>query len=234
MNGKNLGRMPNTGLLVAPSILAADFAALGAGLDEIQTGGADMVHLDIMDGHFVPNISFGPPVIASLRKLSEMIFDAHLMISEPLKYISTFAEAGANHITFHIESEGEPREIISTIKKHGMTAGVTLKPGTPVAEIESLLPELSMVLVMTVEPGFGGQSFINDMMPKVRRLRRLISAAGLPTHIQVDGGIAADTAAVAASAGANVMVAGTAVFRAPEGIAAAIAGLKKAVVANGV
>jgi len=203
-------------------VLAADFARLGEELRAIEAGGADMVHLDVMDAHFVPNLTIGPALIASLRKHTALPFDVHLMISAPLRYVPAFAEAGADHITFHIESDGDPAATAAAIHDAGLSAGITLKPGTPV---ETLFPYLScveMVLVMTVEPGFGGQKFMPDQLEKVRALRTELRRIGHVCHIEVDGGLDARTVTAAAEAGANVIVAGTSVFRSPDGIPAAV------------
>ena len=216
----------NKELLIAPSILAADFAELGNDIKRVEQASADIIHVDVMDGHFVPNISMGPPVIKYIRKTTELPFDVHLMISDPLKYIQSFAEAGADHITFHLESEGDPLEIISEIRKYGCTAGVSVKPKTCGKLVQPFLEQIDLVLVMTVEPGFGGQSFMSDMMPKVREIRNMIDSNNLSVHLEVDGGIDQNTVKVAADAGANMMVAGTSVFRHPKGAEFAINALK--------
>ena len=215
----------NTEILISPSILASDFANLESELERIST--AEMVHLDVMDGHFVPNISFGIPVIKSLRKKSDAIFDAHLMIMHPQKYIDQFAEAGADHITVHVESDGEVDEWIRQIKDNGCTVGLSVKPNTPASEVIPYLNKIDMVLVMTVEPGFGGQKFMADMMPKVREIRDAISRLGKNIHLQVDGGVSVETAPTVAEAGANSFVAGTAVFGYPDGAQKAISLMKQ-------
>ncbi|NOY74376.1 MAG: ribulose-phosphate 3-epimerase [Kiritimatiellaeota bacterium] len=225
--GQSIKNLDNDTLLVAPSILAADFADLGADIRRVEKAGADIVHIDVMDGHFVPNISLGPPVVKSIRKVTNLPFDTHLMISEPRKYAESFAKAGSDHITFHLESEGDPKKTIDLIRSLGCTVGICLKPKTSAKLVLPFLELIDMVLVMTVEPGFGGQSFIADMMPKVREIRDAITAENRKTHLEVDGGVDADTVGEVFAAGANMMVAGTSVFRHPEGAEFAINALKR-------
>lgn len=201
---------------ISPSVLASDFSKLGEEAVRMEKSGSDMLHLDVMDGRFVPNISFGAPVIKAIRDKTDIIFDVHLMIDEPLKYIEDFAKAGADIITFHIESSSPVDETVEKILSCGCKAGISIKPATPAEELFPYLEGLSMVLVMTVEPGFGGQSFMADMMPKVTSLRKEIERRGLDIDIQVDGGIKDSTISVAASAGANAFVAGSAVFGAED------------------
>lgn len=192
---------------IAPSVLAADYANLETELKKCSD--AHYIHLDVMDGHFVPNISIGAPVIKAIRAVTKAPFDVHLMISHPLKYVEDFADAGADIICFHIESESDTQETIDKIIASGCKAAVALKPKTPASAVMPYIDKLSMVLVMTVEPGFGGQSFMADMMPKIEEIRK----AAPDIDIEVDGGINAETIKTAAAAGANVFVAGSAVFK---------------------
>ena len=200
---------------VSPSILTCDFAHAADEVRFVADSGADMVHLDVMDGVFVPNLSFGPPVIAALRPHTDLFFDVHLMMTHPRRLLPAFAKAGADLINIHLECADPIRETLEDIRALGKQAAVTLKPATPAEEAFPYLDMVDMVLVMTVEPGFGGQSFMEDMMPKVTALRQEITRRGLSVSIQVDGGIGAATAPIAAAAGADVAVMGSAVFNAP-------------------
>ena len=212
---------------VAPSILAADFARLGDEVRAVSEAGADYLHVDVMDGHFVPNITIGPAVVKALRPFSDKPFDVHLMISPADPFIADFAAAGADILTVHPEAGPHLHRTLQLIKSKGLRAGVALNPGTPVEAVDYVLDAVDLVLVMCVNPGFGGQSFIPAALDKIKALRRKIDAAGRPVEIEVDGGINAETAPLAVAAGADVLVAGTAVFRGgPEEYAANIARLR--------
>lgn len=197
---------------ISPSILSSDYGNLSSELKRMEACGADMLHIDVMDGHFVPNITLGAPIVKCIRKSSTLPFDVHLMISDPYKYIPDFVNAGSDIITFHAEADSDIEKTIDLILASGKKAGLSVKPKTPVESVYPYLDKLSMVLVMTVEPGFGGQSFMEDMMPKVSAVRSEIDRRGLDVDIQVDGGINKDTISIAAKAGANVFVSGNAIF----------------------
>ncbi len=204
------------GIIIAPSILSADFAKLGEEVKLIEDAGAEMLHIDIMDGHFVPNISIGPGVVKSLRRVSKLEFDVHLMIENPERYIEEFAAAGADIITVHIEATKHIYLIIQQIKSLGIKVGVSLNPGTPLDLLIYILQELDMVLLMTVNPGFGGQKFMPEVLPKIVALSGILKEINPDCKIQVDGGINTDTARLVSRAGADILVAGAAVFAAPD------------------
>ena len=214
-------------VIIAPSLLAADFARLGAEVAAIEAAGADWLHLDVMDGHFVPNISFGPAIIKALRKHCALPFDVHLMIAPADPYLAAFAEAGADHISVHPESSPHLHRTLQTIRALGKKAGVVLNPATPIESIAWALDLIDIIMVMTVNPGFGGQTFIESQLAKIAALRALIDSTGRPIALQVDGGVTPETAPRVLAAGADTLVAGTAIFAAPD-YAAAIAGLRRA------
>ena len=203
-------RLPKAGTIeIAPSILSADFGKLAEEVAQVEAAGVKMVHLDVMDGHFVPNITIGPPVIKKLRKHSKLIFDSHLMISEPDKYAEAFIDAGVDNITFHIEVAKNPPQLIERLHKHGISASICLNPETPVETIKNVAPLCDMVLVMTVHPGFGAQKFIHDAAKKVIEVRKIV---GPNIRVEVDGGIDATTTPIVVGYGADTLVAGNAIF----------------------
>ncbi len=208
MNEKNV--------ILSPSLLSCDFAKIGDELKDIENCGVRFIHLDVMDGHFVPNISFGVPVIKSIRKSSSLVFDTHLMISNPEKYIKQFVDAGSDYVTFHVEADCDPKRTIDAIHSLGAKAGISVKPGTDAEAIFEYLPYVDLVLVMTVEPGFGGQSYMHGMLPKIAAIRRELDRIGSKALLSVDGGIGVGTAGITVEAGADMLVAGSAVFGKPD------------------
>ncbi|MBE6593260.1 MAG: ribulose-phosphate 3-epimerase [Ruminococcaceae bacterium] len=203
-------------IVISPSVLAADFADLASEVKKVELAGAEYLHLDVMDGIFVPNISFGAPVISALRKHTAAVFDVHLMITEPIRYIDDFLKAGADIITIHYESCDDPLSVARYIRSKGARAAVSIKPKTPAEVLFPMLKELDMVLVMTVEPGFGGQKLIPETIEKVRQLREYANAEGIEIDIEVDGGVGLDNLATLTEAGANVIVAGSSIFKATD------------------
>ena len=213
---------------IAPSILSADFSKLGEEIRAVEKAGADLIHIDVMDGMFVPNITIGPLVIESLRKETSLPFDVHLMIEAPERYISAFRSAGSDYITVHVEACRHLHRILQQIRESGAKAGVSLNPSTPPSSIEQVLPDLDMVLVMTVNPGFGGQKFIGSMLDKIAAVRRMLDSTGRKILLEVDGGATLENAAQIRKAGADILVGGASVFKSPD-YGAAIKGLKAAV-----
>jgi len=201
---------------IAPSLLSANFAYLADEIKKVEAAGADLLHLDIMDGHFVPNLTFGPPVIAALRQVTKLPFDVHLMVTNPQELIEPFVKAGADILTVHAETAPHMHRLIQTIKASGVQAAVSLNPATSLTTIEEVLSDLDMVLIMSVNPGFGGQQFIPESVNKIKRLHQMIESRNLKVDIEVDGGINKTTAQAVVEAGANVLVAGSAVYGAPD------------------
>jgi ribulose-phosphate 3-epimerase len=215
---------------LAPSILSADFARLGEQIDEVARAGADYIHIDVMDGHFVPNITIGAPVVASIRRVTSLPLDVHLMIEHPERYISDFVKAGADIITVHIEASPRLLNTIRAIKELGVKAGVSLNPPTPLSALDKFIRYVDLVLIMSVNPGFGGQSFIPETLPRIENMRKILDNRKPDVELEVDGGINAVNAPEVVKAGADVLVAGNSVFRAEEGISGAMQRLREVVV----
>lgn len=213
---------------IAPSILAADFARLGAEIAEAEAAGADYIHVDVMDGHFVPNLTMGPPIVRAVRRVTSLPLDVHLMMEAPERYLADFAEAGANILTVHVETCPHLHRTVEQIKELGCRAGVTLNPATPAASLQEILRFADLVLVMTVNPGFGGQRYIEGIETKIRQIRDMLDDGGLHAELEVDGGIEAETAGRVVRAGADVLVAGTAIFGAEEGVRSAMERIRNA------
>ena len=197
---------------ISPSILSADFSILGEEIKSLEKAGADLIHVDVMDGHFVPNITMGPPIIKMVRRFTKLPFDVHLMISPVEKYIKAFADAGSDIITIHPEATDNLKRAVTTIKSLGKKAGVSLNPKTPISVLMDVINEIDLILIMSVNPGFGGQSFMSEVLPKVKELRQMINEKKLKIDIEIDGGINFETAPLAIKAGANILVSGTAIF----------------------
>lgn len=211
--------------IIAPSLLAADFARLGQQIDQVLAAGVEVIHVDVMDGHFVPNLSMGPGVVKSIRKYTDAPLDVHLMVTDPAYYLERFAQAGADTITFHVEATDRPRKLIARLRELGLGAGMVVKPATPAESLANLVAELDMVLVMTVEPGYGGQEFMSDMLDKIARIRCMLRPE---QRLQVDGGINPETGRLCRQAGADVFVAGTDIFGSGD-IPASVARLREGV-----
>jgi ribulose-phosphate 3-epimerase len=212
---------------IAPSILSADFSKLGEEIQDVERGGADYIHIDVMDGHFVPNITIGPLIVEAIRPVTKLPLDVHLMIDNPDQYIEAFAKAGADYITVHVEACKHLHRTISFIKSFGVKAGVVLNPATPVETIQHVIEDVDMVLLMTVNPGFGGQAFIHSVLPKITQVKEMASVKNPTLEIEIDGGVNEETAKLCIDAGATVLVAGSAVYNKPDR-AKAIAAIKQA------
>ena len=217
------------GIKIAPSILSADYLRLGEQVREAEAAAADYIHVDVMDGHFVPNLTIGPVVVEAIRRATRLPLDVHLMIEEPERHIEAFAKAGASFLTVHPEATQQLHRTIASIRKLGAGPGVALNPGTPVSLVEDVLADVDLVLVMSVDPGFGGQEFIEHVLPKARRLRKLLDERSLSAELEIDGGISVETAPRCVAAGVRVLVAGTAVFKENRSVAESVAALRRSV-----
>ena len=219
--------MSGNQIKLAPSILSADFARLGEQVAEVTKAGADYIHIDVMDGHFVPNITIGAPVVASLRSWTHLPLDVHLMIEQPERYISRFADSGADIITVHVEACPRLQQTIQVIKELGIKAGVALNPASPLSMVDEIMPQLDLILIMSVDPGFGGQAFIPETLEKISRLRRILDSRKVDAELEVDGGITINNASSIVKAGGRVLVVGTSVFNAKGGVSQALQKLRE-------
>jgi len=225
-------KIVNPAKKISPSILSADFSRLGEEVRAVEKAGADFIHVDVMDGHFVPNLTIGPSVVKAVKRCTSLPLDVHLMVQRPDDFLSDFAKAGANILTVHVEAVTHLHRTLSEIKKNGMRPGVSLNPSTPVCLIEPILDYADLVLVMSVNPGFGGQELIPEVLPKIREIRRLITRKGRPIELEVDGGIKVDNIGVVAEAGADIFVSGSGIFGTPD-YAKTIAAMKKIISPQG-
>lgn len=218
-----------TKIILSSSILSSDFTCLGDQIREAEDGGVDWIHVDVIDGHFAPNITMGPFIVEACRRVTRLPLDVHLMIEKPERYVEDFANAGASHLTVHIEGNPHVHRTLQTIRALNVSPSIVLNPGTPASSLEAVLPFVDMVLVMSVNPGFSGQKFIETTPRKIAQIRAMLDSIGSRAHIEVDGGITVDTLPQCVAAGANVFVAATSIFKHPQGIAAGIAALRRAV-----
>jgi ribulose-phosphate 3-epimerase len=226
MPRETLAAWPPSRLLVAPSILSADFSRMGEAVAACVAGQADLIHIDVMDGHFVPNLAIGPDLVKAIRPLTTLPFDVHLMLTQPSRYWELFRRAGADHITIHVEAPDDLAGTLKAIRAAGCGTGLALKPGTPAASIAPYLELLDLILIMTVEPGFSGQAFRRDVLPKIAELRQMVRQSGRPIHLEMDGGINAETGAECVAQGANILAAASSVFGARDGVSAAMQRLR--------